>query len=201
MNEYFKILGVSPDADDATIEEAYQNLKAKYSKDRFLEGEAGNIAAKKLSKLEEAYYEIVSSRQSTYDTTSSYGVYEDVSAAIKNGDLTHAQDLLDGMSNKDAEWHYYESVIFYKKNWMNESKNQLEIAINMDPNNAKYKTAYDKLKAKMNFSERQFHSGNYNAGNQGYNDGYSQRQMGGDTCMDMCATYCCVELMCRSCCR
>ena len=111
----------------------------------------------------------------------------------------HAQELLDGISYKDAEWHYYESVVFYKKNWMNESKNQLELALKMDPENEKYKKSYEQLKAKMNFSEKQFHSGNYNANNNGA-DG-SQKQMGGDTCMDMCATYCCMELMCRSCCR
>lgn len=200
MDEYYKILGVRPDADDAAIEEAYQKLKAKYSKDRFLEGEAGNEAAKNLSKLEEAYDEITSARKSSYENKSGMGVYEDIAAAIKNGDINHAQELLDGVSYKDAEWHYYESVVFYKKNWMNESKNQLELALKMDPENEKYKKSYEKLKAKMNFSEKQFHSGNYNANNNGA-DGYSQKQMGGDTCMDMCATYCCMELMCRSCCR
>lgn len=200
MDEYYKILGVRPAADDAAIEEAYQKLKAKYSKDRFLEGEAGNEAAKNLSKLEEAYDEITSARKSSYENKSGMGVYEDIAAAIKNGDINHAQELLDGISYKDAEWHYYESVVFYKKNWMNESKNQLELALKMDPENEKYKKSYEKLKAKMNFSEKQFHSGNYNANNNGA-DGYSQKQMGGDTCMDMCATYCCMELMCRSCCR
>lgn len=200
MDEYYKILGVRPDADDAAIEEAYQKLKAKYSKDRFLEGEAGNEAAKNLSKLEEAYDEITSARKSSYENKSGMGVYEDIAAAIKNGDINHAQELLDGISYKDAEWHYYESVVFYKKNWMNESKNQLELALKMDPENEKYKKSYEKLKAKMNFSEKQFHSGNHNANNNGA-DGYSQKQMGGDTCMDMCATYCCMELMCRSCCR
>ncbi|MBS1456051.1 MAG: DnaJ domain-containing protein [Clostridia bacterium] len=200
MDEYYKILGVRPDADDAAIEEAYQKLKAKYSKDRFLEGEAGNEAAKNLSKLEEAYDEITSARKSSYENKSGMGVYEDIAAAIKNGDINHAQELLDGISCKDAEWHYYESVVFYKKNWMNESKNQLELALKMDPENEKYKKSYEKLKAKMNFSEKQFHSCNYNANNNGA-DGYSQKQMGGDTCMDMCATYCCMELMCRSCCR
>ena len=105
MDEYYKILGVRPDADDAAIEEAYQKLKAKYSKDRFLEGEAGNEAAKNLSKLEEAYDEITSARKSSYENKSGMGVYEDIAAAIKNGDINHAQELLEGISYKDAEWH------------------------------------------------------------------------------------------------
>ena len=50
------------------------------------------------------------------------------------------------------------SVVFYKKNWTNESKKQLEIAMNMDPYNTKYKEAYTKLKQKMEFNEKAFHS-------------------------------------------
>ena len=42
-----------------------------------------------------------------------------------------------------------QSVIFYKKNWVNESKKQLEIAINMEPHNNKYSEAYSKLKQKI----------------------------------------------------
>ncbi len=194
MDEYYKILGLSKDADNDQIEEAYQRLKAKYSKDRFLEGELGNDAARKLSKLEEAYEEIMSARR--YNA-SSFSTLDDVATAIKNGDLQHAQDLLDGMSQKDGEWHYLQSVIYYKKNWMHESKNQLEIAMRMDPNNSKYKDSYQKLVAKMNFNENQFHSGNANYSN----NEYQNRQMGGDACLDMCTTWCCFELMCHSCCR
>ena len=63
MDEYYKILGVSPDADDAEIETAYQNLKAKYSRERFEDGEVGNNAAKNRTKLNEAYEEIIEARK------------------------------------------------------------------------------------------------------------------------------------------
>jgi molecular chaperone DnaJ len=201
MDEYYKILGVSPDADDAEIENAYQTLKAKYSRERFEDGEVGNNAAKNLTKLNEAYDEIIESRKyvSNQNKNNSYGTYDDVSNAIKKGDLNHAQDLLDGMSDRDAEWHYLESVVFYKKNWMNESKRQLEIAMDKDPKNVKYKEAYEKLCTKMHNAEARFTSGNvnYNNGPNGYDD----RQMGGDGCLDICATTCCVNMLCNMCCR
>ena len=201
MDEYYKILGVSPDADDSEIENAYQTLKAKYSKERFEDGEVGNNAAKNLTKLNEAYEEIIESRKFVSNSDSSTSnKYEDVQAAIKKGDFNHAQDLLDGMSDRDAEWHYLESVIFYKKNWMNESKRQLEIAMDKDPRNEKYKNAYEKLVNKMRNAEARFTSGNannYDAPN-GYND---NRQMGGDGCLDICATTCCVNMLCNMCCR
>ena len=49
MQEYFKILGLQPNATEEEIENAYQTLKNQYSRDRFLEGELGNEAARNLT--------------------------------------------------------------------------------------------------------------------------------------------------------
>ena len=46
---------------------------------------------------------------------------------IKNGNISAAQSLLDGVNERNAEWHYLQSVIFYKKNWISESEKQLKI--------------------------------------------------------------------------
>ena len=201
MDEYYKILGVSPDADDSEIENAYQTLKAKYSKERFEDGEVGNNAAKNLTKLNEAYEEIIESRKfvsnSDSSTSNKYGTYEDVQAAIKKGDFNHAQDLLDGMSDRDAEWHYLQSVVFYKKNWINESLKQLEIAMNMDADNKKYSDSYAKLKEKIAFNEKQFNAGNTNAN---VNE-EAPSQMGGSSneCCSTCATWCCMNAVFNLC--
>ena len=58
MQEYYKILGLTEDATDAEVEAKYKELKEKYSRERFYEGEIGNVAASKLGKVEEAYEEI-----------------------------------------------------------------------------------------------------------------------------------------------
>ena len=153
MQENYEILGISSDASDEEVENAYRKLRDKYSEERFLEGEAGNQAAKNLTKLEEAYSEIMDARNSYKndfeDKNSSNDTIEQVAEAIKNGYIDKAQTLLDSISVRTAEWHYLQSVVFYKKNWINESKKQLEIAISMDDYNLKYKTAYEKLCKQM----------------------------------------------------
>ena len=55
--------------------------------------------------------------------------------------IAEAQTKLDDFNGRNAEWHYLQSVVFYKKNWVNESKKQLEIAISMDGSNEKYKNS------------------------------------------------------------
>ena len=42
MQEYYKILGVSESATDEEIDAKYSQLKDKYSRERFYEGEIGN---------------------------------------------------------------------------------------------------------------------------------------------------------------
>lgn len=201
MQEYYKVLKIDENASDEQIDEAYKKLKAQYSKDRFLEGEAGNQAAKNLTKLEIAYTEIKANRANSDDFGFSGNIGE-VERLIKEGDLNKAQQILDDITERNAKWHYVQSVLFYKKNWINESKKQLEIAINMDPDNEKYKDSYQKLIAKINSNSQHFHSGNANYSNTSTQNAYNDRQMGGSSCstfVDCCTTWCCMNLLCNSC--
>ena len=80
---------------------------------------------------------------------------------------------------------------------LRESKKQLEIAIQMDPDNSKYKDEYEKLKNKMAYNEKQFHSGNASSSG-------GDRQMGGTDasgCVSCCAYYLCTDMLCHCCCR
>lgn len=197
MQEYYKILGLTEDATDAEIEARYKELKEKYSRERFYEGEIGNEAASKLGKVEEAYEEIKEYRNSAKEKNSGLPEFSEIEKLIKDGKINEAQDKLDLFSDRGAEWHYLQSVVFYKKNWTNESKKQLEIAIQMDPDNAKYKDEYEKLKNKMAYTEKQFHSGNASASE-------GDRQMGGTDasgCVSCCAYYICTDMLCHCCCR
>ena len=146
MNKkFYDLLGVTEEMTDEQIAERYEQLKKKYSEDRFLEGEAGNEAAKMLNKIDVAYNEIMTERRESRMAGKTNSSYTQVDQLIREGKFAEAQAALDEFNERPAEWHYLQSVVFYRKNWMNESKKQLEIAIQMDPNNEKYKTAYSKL--------------------------------------------------------
>lgn len=205
MQEYYKILNVSENATIEEIEASYKQLKEKYSKERFYEGEVGNQAAKNLTKLETAYHEIMNNKKNFESNDKYFDVdFSDVEELIKKGDIAGAQQKLDDITDRSAEWHYLQSVVFYKKNWSNESRKQLEIAMNMDPHNTKYADAYTKLKQKMAYNDRQFHSGNANYNSQNTYQENPQQQMGGsdtNNCLSFCATWCCMDMLCSMCCR
>ncbi len=199
MQKYFEILGVSENATQEEIEKAYLEKKEKLSKDRFLEGEAGNDAARQLTMLETAYFEIKSNKTKTTEGGKNMYDFSEVETLIKQGNISLAQAKLDDINQRDAEWHYLQSVIFYKKNWLNESKKQLEIALNLEPHNQKYSNAYVKLKEKIEYNDRQFNSNAYGPNHQSADN----RQMGGtDTngCVDYCLTMCCMNMLCNMCC-
>ena len=204
MQEYYKILGLTETATDEEIDCAYSTLKAKYSSERFCEGEVGNNAAKNLTKLETAYTDINNSRK-TYNKESVEHDFSEIENLIKAGRISEAQEKLDDYTDRNAEWHYLQSVVFYKKNWVNESKKQLEIAMNMEPHNPKYAESYSKLKQKMEYADKQFRSGNASYGSPDVeSQNYADRQMGGSACggmLDCCTTWCCMNLLCNGCCR
>ena len=114
--------------------------------------------------------------------------------------LTEAQAALDAFNERHAEWHYLQSVVFYRKSWINESKKQLEIAMQMDGSNEKYRTAYEKLKEKIEYDKRRAENPQEGqaAQQQPQPDYEDQPQMGGGFC-EQCAT-CCACNMLFNCC-
>ncbi|MGN1077686.1 MAG: J domain-containing protein [Candidatus Gallimonas sp.] len=196
--ENYELLGVSESATDEEIKEAYERLKAKYNEEKWQDGEAGNAAARMLGKLDAAYREICDERKERAERTEGTSAYEDVADAIKKGDVSRAQQLLDNFNERGAEWHYLQSVVFYKKNWMNESKKQLEIAMQMDGGNKKYREAYEKLNARADYKQQTGGAPNVNP-----NPASGDEQMGGNwcsTCASMCYTYLCVNCLFNLCC-
>ena len=202
MNKYYyELLGVTESSTDEEITQKYEQLRKKYLEDRFLEGEAGNEAAKMLNRIDVAYNEIMTERGEKHTAESEGSSYANVEQLIRDGKISDAQTALDGFNERPAEWHYLQSVVFYKKNWMNESKKQLEIAMQMDSSNEKYRTAYNKLKEKIEYDKRQAepaHGYSQTAQTSGGTDYDQQQQMGGGFC-EQCAT-CCACNMLFNCC-
>ena len=203
MNEYYELLGLSEAATDEEIAARYEELREKYREDRWLDGEAGNEAAKMLTKVETAYREIVASRKEQSENVGGENVLEEITRLLKEDNVSKAQELLDDCNERSAEWHYLQAVVFYKKNWTNDSKKQLEIAIQMDPDNAKYRSAYGKMNAKNEY-ERQAASQTQNPySNPNGEPMNGGGQMGGSACSECiscCYTYLCIDCLFSLCC-
>ena len=201
MKEYYKLLGVSETATDEEIEARYYELREKYNEDRWLDGEEGNEAARMLTKLDVAYAEIKESRKEQSKNTQGASSFEEIAALLKENKVSEAQALLDDFNERSAEWHYLQAVVFYKKNWTSDSKKQLEIAIQMDPDNQKYRSAYGKMNAKNNYEQQEYQRRQQEAQNP-----YSRHpddQMGGSACsncVSCCYTYLCVDCLFSLCC-
>ena len=186
-NENYQILGLNENASDEEMD-----------------GEVGTESARMLGKIDSAYTEIMSERRERKRNTGS-SILDEVANAIKNGDLVGAQAKLDECNERNGEWHYLQSVLFFRKNWMNESKKQLEIALQLDPNNTKYKDAYERINSRMNYQNQTAYETPNGGGyaDQGEYSQQSQQQMGGSgcaQCVDCCYTYLCVNCLFNLCC-
>lgn len=197
--DLYNIFGLTEEATDEELAAAYQQLREKYREDRWLEGEAGNEAAKKLTELENAYKELTEERKRQSKNTEGASAFEEISRLLKEGDVNGAQAILDDFNERNAEWHYLQAVVFYKKNWINDSKKQLEIAMQMDPDNNKYREAYGKMNAKAEY-EKQQKEKDKNQQNP-YSTapaGDGNQQMGGTNACDQCCS-CCYTTLCINC--
>lgn len=196
----FVILGVDKNATQSEILEAYKQKRAYYQAHVFDEGESGAQAASMLNQLDDAYQQAMEMAvESATVTGEGESAYEQVKQAIRSKDIETAQKLLDDMSYRGAEWHYYQSVVFYEKNWLNDTKKQLEIALQMDPQNEKYQHALDNLKKKIDGSrpyDKEGAQGVYNAESTQTDRTYTQRD--GAVADGICSA--CQALWCADCC-
>jgi len=208
MKEHYQLLGLTETATDEEITARYNELHAKYNEDKWLDGEAGNDAAKLLSKLEIAYQEIMDARKEQNRNTEGKSAFEEISELLKEDKIAEAQARLDAFNERTAEWHYLLAVVYYKKNWSNESKKQLEIAIEMDPDNQKYRSAYGKMNAKEEYEKNQQQQQQNQQQQNPYTNGMAMdddAQMGGtngcSNCVSCCYTWLCIDCLFSCCCR
>ena len=201
VKEPYKVLGLSEDSSFEELKARYEELKKQYGEQRFLAGEEGNEGARKLMELEEAWTAIQTDIERRTAKERFGGDYGHIDELVKQGKYDEAQSMLDSVSDRTAEWHYFQALVFYKRDWLTESKQQLEMAVEMDPRNTKYKTALDKMNMVIG-------NPNTNAQNLGNNQQSQQQQqpygdpnaaMGmnclSNCCLAYCLTDCCCNLM------
>ena len=208
MKNPYEVLGLTADATESELRERYETLAAKYKEDRFLSGEAGNEAAMKLNELEDAWREIsrdIDARRYSDD-------YSRIADLIKSKKYDEAQDVLDSITNREAQWHFYQSQVYYYREWLTECRKQLSIAIEMDPDNEKYKTAMAKLDTVMGNGKadpKKMHSDLEGddidmARAQSGQAHYDESVAAGNALSNCCTAYCLTSMCCDAmscCCR
>jgi len=196
----YRELGVDRNASDEEIKKAYRSLVKKYHPDKYADNELKDLASEKLKKINAAYDEIQRIRQNR-SSGNSYGQgynggyqsggygyqasgrYQQVWARIQAGDLNGAESLLDNMGDRDAEWYYIKGTILMRRGWYDAARQNYEKAVNLDPNNMRYRQAY----ASAN-----------NVG--GYRDYYGRNNSGSgsDDCCNLCLGMMCLDCLCSS---
>ena len=199
-----ELFGLGENATKEEVSAAYDNLRAKYLEERFMDGEVGNNAAKMLTQIDVAYNDLMrefSESATADDAESSFAKVEEL---IKANDISEAQRVLDGFNERGGRWHYLQSVIFYRKNWINESKKQLEIAIQLEPENEKYKETYRKFNEKLNYDAQNAGDGNQTVYQGQTMSSGADNQMGGNfcaNCIECCYINMCINCLCNACCH
>lgn len=197
-----ELFGLDEGATKEELTAAYEALRAKYLEERFMDGEVGNNAAAMLTRIETAYGDLMREFSESATSFEDGASFTRVEELINAGNLADAQRELDSFNERGARWHFLQSVLFYRKNWINESKKQLEIAIQLDPSNEKYRETYRKLNEKINYDSK--HSASDSVYQGQTVEGGDENQMGGNfcaNCIECCYINMCINCLCNSCCR
>lgn len=191
MKDPYSILGVSKNATDDEIKNAYRELARKYHPDNYQDNPLSDLAADKMKEINEAYDAIVNSRrgrQNTYDSgfnQSGNSSFPEVRSLIAQNRLEQAQEVLDGVpiGNRNAEWYFLNGTVLYRRGWFDQAYTSFATACRMDPSNPEYRNAFNRAQGQAN---------------QGYNPyrNYGGAVAGCDAC-DCCSNLLCADCLCE----
>lgn len=198
MTDPYSVLGVGATASDEEIKRAYRELARKYHPDNYQDNPLADLAEEKMKEINTAYEEVNrirsggsgnsgysyggSAHQSANQQQSSSGnpLFQRVRQCINVGDLNTAEQLLRDVPSQNAEWHFLAGSIAYRRGWLDEARQQFQIACSADPANPEYRQAYN-LMQQGGQSYRAYNTGS-----------------GMDT-MDCCTTLMCLNCLCGGC--
>ena len=193
MRDPYSVLGVSKNASDDEIKNAYRELARKYHPDNYTDNPLSDLAGEKMKEINEAYDEIMSRRKGgksnssdSYTSGNAHSSFPEVRSLINQNRLEEAQEILDGVppQSRDAEWYFLNGTVLYRRGWFDQAYTSFASATRMEPSNPEYRNAFTR-------AQRQ-------AGAQ-YNNPYRTYGSGGmstcDCCSNLLIADCCCECM------
>lgn len=192
MKDPYAVLGITKNATDDEIKDAYRELARKYHPDNYADNPLSDLASEKMQEINEAYDAIINSRRNKGKNTYNAGYqggsassFPEVRSLINQNRLEQAQEVLDGVppQSRDAEWYFLNGTVLYRRGWFDQAYTSFVTASRMDPSNMEYRQA-------VNNAQRQS-SRQYNPYNSYNNAGMS----GCDCCSNLICADCCCECM------
>ncbi len=193
MNDPYQILGVSPGATDDDVKKAYRELAKKYHPDNYTDSPLADIASEKMKEINQAYDEIQRMRlnsKTTFDGNRAYSdesenSFAEIRRMINAGNYAQAELVLEYIAESDrgAEWNFLMGLVLTKKGWYFDARRHFETACYMDPQNAEYRAALERLKMDAGGT-----TGSY-------------RTVRGDDCgiCEICQALICADCLCDCC--
>lgn len=193
MKDPYQVLGVSQNATDEEIKDAYRALVKKYHPDKFADTDLAELANEKMKEVNAAYDEIQKMRNGGSQNKNTYGesgfnpgrsssseFYTRVRQFINMGSVFEAEQMLVSTphQNRGAEWYYLYACVMVKKGYYADAQRYFDMACSMDPDNREYQSAREAFRARSQ-----------------QNGTYRTYQSNG--CCDL---DCCTSLICADCC-
>ncbi len=163
MNDPYSVLGVDPSASDDEVKRAYRELARKYHPDNYQDNPLADLAEEKMKEINEAYDLITQQRsggrayqgqsagpgyqrQSGYQSRSAGSAdpfFQTVRQVIQAGNLDAAERMLTQEATvKNAEWYFLMGAVCYRRGWLDEARQNYQMAAQMEPGNPEYQQAY-----------------------------------------------------------
>lgn len=191
MKNPYEILGVQEGSSIEEIKRAYKELVRKYHPDQYQNNPLSDLAEEKLKEINEAYDYLMKKYESSNRGSNSYnnghqsddGSLSQVRSYVNTGNINAAEQLLDRIGNRNAEWFYLKGIISMRRGWYNEAYTHLQTAVNMEPGNFEYRNALNSI----NNANRGYQASSYNR--RGYSNDPDICQL----CTCLYCTDCCCE--------